>query len=171
MKKVAFWIIAFLITISTAVYQKLTGPTYPLQGKVSLADTEIKYRLARSHETDKDYELGIMTQGEDISGYVIYKRHKTDDPWNKVPMVRKEESLVAKLPYQPPAGKLEYKVMLIYQGRETSLSGEPPVIIRFLHSIFFGYILVLLISSIATKTLEIYYNAGCYPKFVPNKLN
>lgn len=131
MKKVAFWIIAFLITISTAVYQRLTGPTYPLRGKVSLGDTEIKYRLARSHETDKDYEVGIKTQVEDITGYVIYKRYKTDDPWNKVPMVRKGESLVAKLPYQPPAGKLEYKVMLGYRGGETSLSGEPPVIIRF----------------------------------------
>ena len=131
MKKVAFWIIAFLITISTAVYQRLTGPTYPLRGKVSLGDTEIKYRLQRSHETDKDYEVGIKTQVEDITGYVIYKRYKTDDPWNKVPMVRNGESLVAKLPYQPPAGKLEYKVMLGYRGGETSLSGEPPVIIRF----------------------------------------
>ena len=131
MKRVAFWIIAFLITISSAVYQKLTGPTYALRGKVMLGDAEIKYRLARTHETDKDCELGIKAQAEDITGYIIYKRHKTDDPWNKVPMVRKEDSLVAKLPHQPPAGKLEYKVILAYRDKETSLSGDLPVIIRF----------------------------------------
>jgi hypothetical protein len=131
MKKARFWIIAILITISTAFYQRLTGPAYPLRGKVSLGDTEIKYRLERTHETKKDYELEIQAQADDITGYVIYKRHKTDDPWNEVPMVRKEGSLQAKLPHQPPAGKLEYKVMLSYQGEETSLSGELPVIIRF----------------------------------------
>lgn len=131
MKKVVFWIVAFLITISTAVYQRLTGPTYPLRGKVLLGDTEIKYRLARSHETDKDYEVGIKTQAEDITGYITYKRYKTDDSWNRVTMVRKEDSLMAKIPFQPPAGKLEYKVILAHRDMETSLSGDLPVIIRF----------------------------------------
>ncbi|UCC39607.1 MAG: hypothetical protein JSV96_17810 [Candidatus Aminicenantes bacterium] len=131
MKKVLFWIIAFLITASAAVYQRLTGPTYPLKGKVLLGDTEIKYGLARSHETNKDCELEIKAQAEEITGFVIYKRHKTKDPWNMVPMVRKEMSLTAKLPHQPPAGKLEYKVILAYQGKETSLSGDQPVVIRF----------------------------------------
>jgi hypothetical protein len=131
MKKVLFWIIAFLITASTALYQRLTGPSYPLTGKVLLGDTEIKYKLERTHETNKDYNLEIQAQAEDITGYVIYKRHKTDDPWNNVPMVRKEGSLQAKLPHQPPAGKLEYKVILAYKDKETSLSGDMPVIIRF----------------------------------------
>jgi hypothetical protein len=46
-------------------------------------------------------------------------------------MDRQNDSLVAALPNQPPAGKLQYKVVLSYQGKETSLTGEEPVIIRF----------------------------------------
>jgi len=41
MKKFAIWVLAFIITIAAAVYQRATGPTYPVSGKISLADSEI----------------------------------------------------------------------------------------------------------------------------------
>jgi len=50
---------------------------------------------------------------------------------SSIPMKRQEISLVGYLPHQPPAGKLQYKVVLTHQGEETSLTGEKPVIIRF----------------------------------------
>jgi len=131
MKKIAFWVIAVLITVSSAIYQRLTGPTYPIKGKTLINDSEIAYKLERSYETIKDYEIAIKVDSEEITGHLIYKRHKTDDPWTKIPFARREDSLVASLPKQPPAGKLEYKVILSSQGNEISLSGENPVIIRF----------------------------------------
>ncbi len=131
MKKIIFWIIAFLITISAAVYQRLTGPTYPLRGKVSLNDSQISYRLLRSHETKKDYELGIKVQNPEISGRLVYRRFKTTDPWTEVSLERKEDRLIGRLPHQPPAGKLAYKVILESSDEEVSLTGENPVIIRF----------------------------------------
>ncbi len=131
MKKLGLWAIAILITFSAALYQQLTGPTYPIKGKTMINDSEIAYKLERSHENTKDYEISINAKNEEITGYLLYKRHKTDDPWTKIPLVRREDSLVASLPKQPPAGKLEYKVILSYQMEETSLSGEKPVIIRF----------------------------------------
>lgn len=131
MKKTAFWIIAFLITIFSAVYQRLTGPSYPFGGKVTIDDSLITYKLARSHESSEDYELGIKVQNREISGHIIYKRFKASDPWTKIPLNRKEDLLVGRLPQQPPAGKLEYKVFLETPNKEISLSGEQPVIIRF----------------------------------------
>lgn len=131
MKKVALWILAFFITASTAVYQRLTGPTYPLQGRTTIKNSEISYRLPRTHETGKDCLVQIQTQNPDIEGTLLYKRHKTTDPWTEVAMEKLENSLAGALPYQPPAGKLEYKVFLSYEGRQTSLSGKNPVIIRF----------------------------------------
>lgn len=131
MKKTAFWIIAVLITFSSALYQRLTGPTYPIKGKTMIDDSEIAYELERSHETIKDYEITIEVDNQEIKGNLIYKRHKTDDPWTKVPFIRKVDSLVASLPKQPAAGKMEYKVILASQEKEISLSGEDPVIIRF----------------------------------------
>ena len=131
MKKVILWLLAFLITILAAVYQRMTGPTYPLRGKVSLNRTEISYKLLRSHESTKDYEIRIKIPDQDIKGYMAYKRHKTSDPWTNLPFSREKDTLVTHLPHQPPAGKLEYKVILNHQDKEVSLSGENPVVIRF----------------------------------------
>ncbi len=131
MKKVAFWILAFLITLSTAVYQRRTGPTYPVDGKAVIAGDQIRYELLTTHETGEDCPVRVEVQNPDISGVVLYKKHKTADPWTGIPMERQENELVGFLPHQPPAGKLQYKVMLSHQSEEISLTGEKPVIIRF----------------------------------------
>ena len=131
MKKAALWILAFLITLSTAVYQRRTGPTYPINGKTTIANTQIRYELLTTHETGIDCPIQIEVQNPEISGVVLYKRHKTSDPWSSISMGRQDNTLVSALPYQPPAGKLQYKVILSHQGQETSLTGEKPVIIRF----------------------------------------
>lgn len=131
MRKTLLWIIAILITLSTAVFQRITGPTHPVRGKAILDSSEIKYSLARSHKTQKNYEIAIKAQNHNISGYILYKRYKTSDSWTKTLMTRKDDSLVSYIPHQPPAGKLAYKVILVSKGKEVSLSGDPPVIIRF----------------------------------------
>jgi hypothetical protein len=131
MKKVLLWVIAFLITASAALFQHMTGPTHAVSGKTVLADTEIRYSLERTHETTSDLEIRIETKNEEINGHILFKRHKTDDPWTMISLSREDGCLVGSLPKQPAAGKLEYKVILVSQDREVSLSGEKPVIIRF----------------------------------------
>lgn len=131
MKKVLLWIIAFLITVSAAVYQRMTGPTHPLRGKATLNDTEITYKLERDPETTSDHDVRVKVPNAEITGNLLYKRFKTDDPWTNIPMQRDEDVLAGSLPKQPSAGKLEYKILLASQGKEISLTGETPVIIRF----------------------------------------
>lgn len=131
MKKVLFWVMAFLITVSAALYQRRTGPTHPLRGTTVLNGTEIAYRIERDPETTSDYELRINVPKKEITGIILYKRHKTDDSWTRTPMTREEDFLVGRLPKQPAAGKLEFKVSLASQGEEISLTGDNPVIIRF----------------------------------------
>lgn len=131
MKKIALWILAFLITASTAVYQRMTGPTYPISGKITIGDTDIDYELPRTHETGGDCLVQVQIQNSDIEGTLLYKRHKTADPWSEVAMERQGDSLVGALPDQPAAGKLEYRIILSYEGQKSSLIGENPVIIRF----------------------------------------
>lgn len=131
MKKFLFWLIAVVITLVTLVYQRMTGPTYPLRGKVGFSDSEIKYRLPRSHEITSDCEVGIKALNPEITGRLFYKRFKTADPWTEIPFFRNGDRLVAYLPKQPMAGKLAYKVLLSFQEKEISLSGEEPAVIRF----------------------------------------
>jgi hypothetical protein len=131
MRKIAFWIIAVFITVSSAIYQRITGPTYPVRGKTMINGSEITYKLERSYEDTEDYEIAIKVDNEEITGQLVYKRHKTDDPWTKIPLIRRKDSLLASLPKQPAAGKLEYKVILSSHENEVSLPGEKPVVIRF----------------------------------------
>ncbi len=131
MKKVGLWILAFLITLSAAVYQRLTGPTYPIRGKSVINSSEIKYKLVRTHEIGPDCEIGVKVPDKTIEGYLLYKRYPTDDPWQKISMSRAEDMLSANLPQQPSSGKLAYKVYIIHSDKDMSLTGDEPVIIRF----------------------------------------
>ena len=130
MNKFLFWFLAVVITLGSAVYQQITGPTHPRRGKVVVEGTEIKYRLPRSAETVRDAEIAVPAPAP-LEGYLDYKRYKTEDSWTRVPLVREGENLVGRLPKQPAAGKLAYKVSLTAGYVATAITGEDPVVIRF----------------------------------------
>ncbi len=171
MKKVLFWIIAFLITVSAAFYQRMTGPTHPLRGKATLNDTEIKYKLERDPETTSDHEVRVKVPNAEITGTLLYKRYKTDDPWTKIPMQIDEDVLAGSLPKQPSAGKLEYKILLASQGKEISLTGEESVIIRFKDPvpgvILFPHIIIMFLAMLFSTRAGI---EALNPKGNPRKL-
>lgn len=129
-KSILFWIISFLLMGSLAVYQRLTGPTHPARGSVTLAGETIKFKLLRSHETDADAPVKIEVTNQEVTGNVIYKRLKVEEDWVSLSMVRQGNELIAYLPAQPPAGKLEYFVELTSQGQTVQLE-EDAVVIRY----------------------------------------
>ena len=131
MRKFLLWFLAFLVTVFIMIYQRMTGPTYPISGKIPLAATEISFELPRSHVVTSDCEVAVTVSHSQIEGVLIYKRFKTRDDLTEQPMQRKEDALVGYLPRQPAAGKLEYRVILSYQEDKVSLSGDIPVVIRF----------------------------------------
>jgi len=134
MKKALLWILAIIITLLSATYQRLTGPTYPFSGKVSFLGQEIKFRLPRSAENTENCRVVVRLPENlvnQVKGYLRFKRHKTRQPWNILAMEAEEDRLVGFLPKQPAAGKLEYYVHLLSGSEEISLSGEKPIIIRF----------------------------------------
>ena len=130
-KSLFFWILAVIVTVGAAMYQRRTGPTYPLDGKFLLNGKEIKYELDRSHPGETNHIVKIETNDETISGYVEWKRYKTSDEWMRVPMVYKSGTLSAELPQQPPAGKLEYRLTLQDANQTLTLPEKNAVVIRF----------------------------------------
>ena len=44
MKKILFWTVAVLITVGAAMYQRMTGPTYPDRVKVTIEGSEYEYK-------------------------------------------------------------------------------------------------------------------------------
>ncbi|MCI4446106.1 MAG: hypothetical protein JHC32_08785 [Candidatus Aminicenantes bacterium] len=134
MKKFWLWLLAVVITLGSAIYQRVTGPTYPFYGSVNFLHQQIKFKLPRSAENLKNCEI-IVNLPEKLKGvtqgYLEFKKFKSDHPWNILTMTEQQEGLIGYLPKQPPAGKLEYYVHLVSNSQEISLTGNNPVIIRF----------------------------------------
>ena len=130
-KSVLLWLIAFLLTVLTAVYQRITGPTYPVSGEVNLGREKIEFELDRSHSGRTYHPVEIAVDDNSICGELSWKRYKTMDEWSNVEMKRGKGKLFASLPHQPPAGKLLYKVILQKDDEVVTIPDEGAVIIRF----------------------------------------
>ncbi|MEO8232082.1 MAG: hypothetical protein ABI638_07345 [Ignavibacteriota bacterium] len=130
-RSILLWIIAFVLTVLTATYQRMTGPTYPLSGEANLNGKIIKYSLDRSHGGENDHQIKIKTDDKEISGLLEWKRYKTNDEWNTVEMKFDNGFLTANLPHQPPAGKIMYRVILEKKSEKVFLNNHHPVVIRF----------------------------------------
>lgn len=126
-KTILLWVIAVVITISSGIYQRMTGPTYPLSGKVTINEKTINYKLIRTFGGTENAPVEIEIDDATISGTLYWKRFKTNDEFIPVPMERVEEKLIAELPNQPPAGKLEYYVEL----NDEKIPAKKNVVIRF----------------------------------------
>jgi hypothetical protein len=131
MKKIVlFWIIAFIITAASAVFQRMTGPTYPLSGKVKFEGKELKYKFDRSHSTTEDCKVSIAVNDESVKGVLFWRKYKFDKEYNRVDM-KGSDTLTAYLPKQPSAGKLEYYVELYKYGKMIDAPKDRAVVIRF----------------------------------------
>ncbi len=128
---ITLWIAAFLITLTSAVYQRLTGPTYPKKGEVIISGSKIKYTLLRSHNTARDYKIKINNPSHLLSGKLHFKRYKTDDPWTIQEMKEEGKYIIGYLPHQPPGGKIIYKIVIAYSKNKETIPPDKPVIIRF----------------------------------------
>jgi hypothetical protein len=130
-RSVTLWSLAFLITAASAYYQRLTGPTYPVSGRITLGGDQISYTLARSHGGDSDAPVSVRAADTLVGGVMEWKRFNTQDPWTIVPLGRSGETLAASLPRQPAAGKLQYRVRLLKGGVSILLPSEEGVVLRF----------------------------------------
>ncbi len=136
------WVSAFIITSAFAVYQRMTGPTYPVTQPVTLNGREIQLRFERSHGGEMDFPVRLSVGDATIRGIVEWKRHNTADPWTQTPMTNENGVLSAFLPHQPPAGKLDYRVILHDAGREIVLPAGGPIVVRFKGTVPTGVLVV-----------------------------
>ena len=130
-RNILFWFFSIVITLGSVFYQRITGPTYPVSSSVILNGKHINYKLERSHSSSGDYNISIKTNDSSINGLLEWKRYKTNDAWNKVPMTYRKNALSASLPKQPSAGKLQYKIVLSAGEQSFNIPSDKYVIIRF----------------------------------------
>jgi len=115
LRSALLWVLAVVMMLSSAVYQRLTGPTNPVRGEIVVDGQPQRYRLLRSEESVRDARIAVPSPMPGAAGRVIYRRYPTTDRFRLARMVTETtgdggEELAAYLPAQPAAGKLEYRI-------------------------------------------------------------
>jgi hypothetical protein len=141
-RSVTLWVVALVLMLAAAVYQERTGPTYPVEGTLEVAGTARAYSLPRTETTGRSLRIALPDPGVGSSGSVVWRRYPTDEPFTTSPMRRDTAAagavLVAELPPQPPAGKLEYRVevrtpggVLRIPSEKAAAAGEGMIVARY----------------------------------------
>jgi hypothetical protein len=129
---VVLWIAAIAITLAAAIYQRITGPSNPQHITIRTNDgSAYSLKLPRNNGGIKDARIEIPIADTSFTGVLYYKKYPVHEPWTEILMIRDKASLVAYLPHQPPAGKLEYRLVLTQHREEIRVPERNPVIIRF----------------------------------------
>jgi hypothetical protein len=170
-KSLILWLIALILTVGSSVFQRLTGPTYPISGKVEFNNSLIEFSLPRSHSTSKDCEVKIKANNPQLKAKLKWKRYKMNEEWTLEEMKFDNGYFIAYLPAQPSAGKLEYRVKIISENDEIILPPNKNVVIRFKDDVP-AYILIphiffiFLAMLFSTRTGLEYFNQKEYKKFL-----
>jgi len=125
------WIFALIFTLGAAVYQRVTGPTYPLKHYVTIGKQKIQITLLRSHSTSSDCPVILRVPDITVNGTISFRKFPGKDEMVKIDLKREGDKLTGYLPKQPPAGKLEYRVDLTKNGAPLMVGKDTQVVIRF----------------------------------------
>ena len=86
------WLAAIALTVGSAVWQRRTGPTYPLRGTAKLGGEEIAYRLLRSQNTGEGLPVRIRASAA-VTGDVLWRRYPSNETLRRQALVRRGEEL------------------------------------------------------------------------------
>lgn len=153
-KNFLFWTIAIVITLASAIYQRTTGPTHPKRLSIEVNDTNYSFSLKRSHTITRDFFVELRDAPKNLEGNVIYRPYPTDWEWETAELKRDGEGLKAKLPNQPPAGKIEYYLDLKHNGEQKYVAKEDRVVIRFKDYVPAGFLIPHIIFMFAAMLLS-----------------
>jgi hypothetical protein len=169
------WLLAFALTVLVSVYQRISGPTYPVKGKDKLAGTEVAYKFYRSWTSGNPLPVRIAVSDDIDEAWLQYRRYPLSggDEWTTVAMEKKAGAFHGLVPSQPAAGKVLYRVETAAAGQRYRLNHGRPVLARFkgrvpavlllVHILFmFGGLLLALRTG-----LEALRRNGTWQKFIP----
>lgn len=150
MKNAIFWFLAIALTLATVVYQRKTGPTNPLETKITISGKTYSVKLPRSLETEiKPHEHTTFTGSDkrstlefDIPGlndtvelYLLYKRYPSKDAYTAIKADQEADLFSVLLPSQPPAGKIAYYISVNDGKTIENFNIDNPVVLRFKNSV------------------------------------
>lgn len=170
LKSALLWTLAVILTLLCFTYQDRTGPTYPLEGDLQTARGPVHFKLQRSETIGRDLAVMLVEPvPEGVSGYVEYRRFRSDDPWRVLPLRAAEyetsrrgrtesvRGLGTALPsLAERAGKYEYRVFVDDgAGEPISVTGTTAVQARYKAEVPIWILTLHIFTVFASMTLAI----------------
>lgn len=135
MKKFILWFLAFLITISAAFYQRMTGPTYPKRLNISVNNTPQQLKLVRSLSLNEKSEVKLGLADPNIRARLFFKQFRSEEEYQVADFAFRADpkypEFFAAVPQQPAAGKVQYYIEITDSNGIHTYLKENPVVIRF----------------------------------------
>jgi hypothetical protein len=154
------WFAAFAVTVLLAVFQRMTGPSYPLRGMAHLPNGEsVGYSLPRSNEGRGELGIRLRAKSGVTRATLEWRRYPTDDTFQALEMLENSDGFfAASIPRQPAAGKVEYRILLLTTGQAASVPARETVVARFRDSVpasvLIPHILAMFLSMlVSTRAL------------------
>jgi hypothetical protein len=153
---VALWAVAFVLTVTLAVFQRLTGPSHPLRGELRLADGgELRFRLPRSSEGRDALVVSLPPAAAQLAAILAWRRYPTDDAFRDLAMTADGEGRVtAAVPRQPAAGKVEYFIRLGAGAGAAQLPPAGTVVARFRDPVPAGILIPHILAMFASMLVS-----------------
>jgi hypothetical protein len=164
------WCVAIILTIACVTYQDKTGPTYPLEGDFLTARGTVHFKFLRSETIGNNLKIMLPDPvPEGISGFIRFRRYKSNDDWTTLPMkrgvfefsrrgrVESVSGIGADLPtLKERAGKYEYFVYVDDgSGGISSVTGEKPIYARYKADVPLWALVVHIIAIFASMAFAL----------------
>lgn len=150
MKRTVIWFFAVILTIAVTILQRRNDPFNPLKTVVDTGLQKIRLELPRSHVGFDDCKLILPIGDIRVSGYLQYRKYPGEEAFEQLAFAREGDRLIAALPHQPVAEKIEYFVFLEREGKALSIHQGRGIIIRFCEkvpgSIMIPHLLLMFLS-------------------------
>jgi hypothetical protein len=158
-RNVIFWVLAFIITVFSAIYQRTTGPTYPVSGQVVFQGKTYDYKFLRSHSVTSNSPVILPTYDTNIKVSIHWREHNSDKEIQRTPMTLYYDTVItgelseefqkgryfyyADIPLKeyiavhylkneiPFAAKIDYFLQIESANEVKSIPEDNPVVIRF----------------------------------------
>ncbi len=152
----ALWVAAFIVTVALAFFQRLTGPSHPVRGAVTLPDgRELRYRLPRSNEGRDSLVISLPQTSGDVRIAVEWRRYPTDEAYRRLVMERSASGrLETSIPNQPAAGKVEYRVRIETGGTMVQIPADETVVARFRDPVPAGVLVPHILAMFASMLVS-----------------
>lgn len=158
------WCVTLVAAYLVSRYQRRTGPGYDIPAWCDFSGIRVSAKMPTSFSGEADCPLRLEPLLAEATPTLVYRRYPTAEEWTRQTFVAEGEGMLARIPHQPPAGKIEYHIELGEGPARRTLPKRDNVIVRYRGSVpaatLLPHVLLVLLGMVLSirTGLETWYD-------------